>query len=113
MASAKAKTKTVSILGTDYTIIEDNSIIDNDFDGLCDVYSKIIRVRPTERLLGKDDSPESKVTVKQEIIRHEIIHAFFGESGMTDWQSNETLVQWIAIMFPKIARAIVELEGLI
>ena len=45
-------------------------------------------------------------------LRHEIVHAFLGESGLsansneTDaWARNEEMVDWIAIQGPKIWKA--------
>ena len=44
------------------------------------------------------------------ILRHEIVHAFFNESGLMDsslqysggWAKNEEMVDWIASQFNKI-----------
>jgi len=37
-----------------------------------------------------------------------LVHAFFVESGIDDWFSDEKLVDWIAIMLPKMVRAMQE-----
>jgi hypothetical protein len=52
-----------------------------------------------------------------ETLRHEIVHAFFNESGLREstnhfegaWCKNEELVDWIAIQFPKIHKVYAEL----
>ena len=36
------------------------------------------------------------------IKRHEIIHAFFNESGLPGFSANEQIVDWIATQFSKI-----------
>lgn len=50
-------------------------------------------------------------------LRHEIIHAFLNESGLKDnfehanqMGHEETMVDWIAIQFPKIAAVYQKLE---
>ena len=48
----------------------------------------------------------------RKVLRHEIIHAFLYESGLscnsqetTAWAANEEMVDWFAIQGPKIVRA--------
>lgn len=38
------------------------------------------------------------------MIRHELVHAFLFESGLSvnSWADNEEIVDWIAIQFPKL-----------
>ena len=93
----------VDILGTIYKI--KRKTLDNaDVDGWCDYTSKTIVIRKDNyNNIGDFDE-----LVKKQL-RHEIIHAFLAESGL---QSNfehckqfghdETMVDWIAIQFPKI-----------
>ena len=53
-------------------------------------------------------------------IRHEVVHAFLEESGLSDcslrpemaWARNEEMVDWIAIQFPKMLEAFKWLEVL-
>lgn len=54
---------------------------------------------------------------QKEILRHEIVHAFLYESGpyacsnqVTNWASNEEMVDWFAIQSPKIFKVFQELE---
>ena len=55
-----------------------------------------------------DESDEAKGNLKafrNQVIRHEVVHAFFCESGLennSDFATNEELVDWIAIQIPKI-----------
>ena len=41
----------------------------------------------------------------RKVLRHEIIHAFLNESGLrenSEWAYNEEMIDWLAIMIPKI-----------
>ena len=97
---------TVNILGTEYKVFREE-FGDDDCDGYCDYTSRTIKVR-SDNVNGVGDF--SNLMKKQ--LRHEIIHAFLAESGL---QSNfehtrqfgheETLVDWMAIQFPKIYEA--------
>ena len=103
----------INILGTDYELTRKNAYEDPLLDtraGYCDSTTRNIVVSKLSPELG------SGVDVtKQEkcVLRHEIIHAFLYESGLgdnSDWGTDETLVDWIAIQFPKIAKAFNEAE---
>lgn len=98
----------VNILGTDYAIYErerhDDKQLD-DKDGYCDDSVKDIVIA---RFEPEPDSKKDLNAVRQKILRHEIIHAFLCESGLScnsDWAENEELVDWIAIQGPKIYKA--------
>ena len=93
----------INILGTEYQILyqspAENSKLE-DANGLCEFWSKRIIIDKTEpdRLTFENiDAFDRKV------LRHEIIHAFLGESGLKDYMNDETLVDWLAVQFPKIA----------
>ena len=104
---------TVNILGTDYSIefckISENPELTN-FDGICDPTSKRICV-VNENRNNLDNFKE----LQNSILRHEIIHAFFNESGLQSNVENqeqgvpETYVDWFAIQSPKIFKAFSEL----
>ena len=106
------KMKTVNILGTEYSIEVDDNLDKTQIDGLCKVYDKQITVRNVDSMLCDDDSTDTKKKRYNEVLRHEIIHAFFNESGLDDYSSNEQLVNWIAIQFPKLAQAFKEVDCL-
>ena len=104
---------TVNILGTEYEVItqteEENPKL-KEANGLCEVYSHKIVIREIENTL---DSYENLEAYKRKVLRHEVIHAFFSESGLrnnSDYAENEELVDWIAIQFPKIAKVFEELD---
>lgn len=54
---------------------------------------------------------------RKKTLRHEIMHAFLNESGLSDdsnrfdgaWAKNEEMVDWFAIQSPKIFKVFVEL----
>ena len=100
----------VSILGTEYEIIEQteeqNPKLKNN-NGLCEIYS--------HRIILNADIKEDEMTYdnfqafKDRVLRHEIIHAFFAESGLRgncNYAENEELVDWIAIQLPKINKVL-------
>lgn len=97
------KGKEVSVLGCVYTIYEDKSgknvnLVGND--GYCEPYSKKIYLDPatsTPLCIEKVEDYNKKV------LRHELIHAFFNESGLRDrYGTDEILVDWIATQLPKM-----------
>ena len=105
----------VNILGTDYEIItqteEENPKLKEAY-GLCEIYSKKIVLSDIKEDVMNVDNIES---FKSKVVRHEVIHAFFAESGLrsnSDYAQNEELVDWIAIQFPKMLKVMGELEVL-
>lgn len=101
--------KNINILGVKYQIREDNSIISQNVDGLCKYYDKKILIRSRDNMLCPDDTIETKNLRYNEVLRHEIIHAFFDESGLDNYSCDEQLVQWIAYQWPKIQNIFDEL----
>ena len=106
----------INILGTDYEVIKQNSTENSNLEekwGYTEPYSKKI-ILDTE--IGKRNdkiSAERQDLFANTVFRHEIIHAFFIESGLNDncdYATNEELVDWIAIQFPKIYSIFKELD---
>jgi hypothetical protein len=109
----------VNILGTEYSIIvkkydEEEAFSRRGIDGYCDSYKKEIVV--CDMTTYKDWEHESKETCEgcqKGTARHEIVHAFYSESGLSDstfsvdtpWAKNEEMVDWIATQGPKIYKA--------
>ena len=102
----------IDVLGTKYVVKEDTSLNDTRADGLCKCYSKEILYRNPNDMLCKDDPRELKEERKREVLRHEIIHAFFHEAGLSDYSSDEVLVDWIAVQFPKMLGAMEQAGGI-
>lgn len=103
--------KTVNILGTEYKI-KRKKFSDENCDGYCDYTNKVIAVRKD----NYNNVGDFEWLMKKQL-RHEIVHAFLSESGL---QSNlehnqrfgheETMVDWIAIQFPKMLEVFKELD---
>lgn len=101
---------TIGVLGTAYDIecrdkAEDKNL--NECDGYCDKTSKRIVVCKKDENCNLDDFE----VYQKKVIRHEIIHAFLFESGLQEnfkhdeWGHDETMVDWIAVQFPKLLKA--------
>lgn len=102
----------VNVLGTEYNICvnptEDNPKMAGA-SGYIELYSKTIVLKD----IKKDKNTfEDLEKFKQKVLRHEITHAFFHESGMQDYCDDETLIDWLALMIPKMTRAMQESECL-
>lgn len=103
----------MNILGTEYQLqVDDEYLKEENADGVCMGYDKIIKVRNVESMLGRKDSVAVKQKRYNEVLRHEIIHAFFSESGMEDWSRDEVLVNYLAMQFPKLVGLFKEQECL-
>ena len=110
---------TVNVLGTEYTIIKHNYEEDPEFkersiDGYCDTFTKEIILCDLATCPSWEDEPENRRKIAENAtLRHEIVHAFYNESGLQDsaftvecaWARNEEMVDWIAIQGPKIYKA--------
>lgn len=110
---------TVNVLGQPYEIIrkryeEDEAFARSSIDGYQDGYNHIIVVcdMHTHPLWSHEDESAIQECHKQ-TLRHEIVHAFLDESGLTfstcvfdrGWAKNEEMVDWIAWQGPKIYQA--------
>lgn len=109
---------TINVLGTEYTITFKN---DEDVcadmgeslgycGGYCGWASKIIVIANLDRC--ECDSEEEKEQTRKLNLRHEIVHAFLNESGLSFnskssdcWAKNEEMVDWFALQGPKICKA--------
>ena len=116
----------VNILGTEYTIEvkkyeEDEAFERRSIDGYCDYCQKKIVVCDMTTYKGWENEPEETAKISQkQTIRHEIVHAFFNESGLEysgfqydgAWCKNEEMVDWIALQGEKIYKAWMEAGAL-
>ena len=107
---------TVDVLGTPYSIEffdydEKPYFKQNRADGYCDIVTKGIVMCNMQTYPGyEDETPEYCRMIEKATLRHEIVHAFFNESGLCSsssefggaWAKNEEMVDWVAIMIPKI-----------
>ena len=106
----------INILGTEYQIethkvSEDSYLEDNKLSGYCGEEEKIIVVADmSEEKYFPNMNEREQETYRKRVLRHEIIHAFLNESGLSDssnrfdgaWAKNEEMVDWFAIQSPKI-----------
>ena len=107
--------KQITIMGTVYEVIlgadpAEDKALENLF-GYCSSSDKKIVIVDLSKLPDwDDDSDTSKRRQTNETLRHEIIHAFLHESGLhssslhysNGWATNEEMVDWFAIQYPKI-----------
>ena len=109
----------LNILGTDYTIeilsaADDAYLREKECDGYCDKTSKRIVVRAED----ETNELENYDVYKKTCLRHEIIHAFLFESGLQQnfkhdqWGHDETMIDWVAVQFPKLQKAFAEADCL-
>lgn len=106
----------INILGTEYRIenhkvSEDSYLEENKLAGYCGEEEKLIVVADMSEekyFTGMDEKAQE--TYRKKTLRHEIMHAFLNESGLSDssnrfdgaWAKNEEMVDWLAIQAPKI-----------
>lgn len=105
----------VDVLGVKYKIVRcPFEKMENGMGGFCDPDLKkieILRLNTIEE--WKQESREKIAEREKLFLRHEIVHAFFNESGIRDnsshvdapWAKNEEMVDWIAIQGEKIYKA--------
>lgn len=104
----------VNILGAEYEIIEQSENENQKLEGangICEIWSKKIviesnLIEPHKMLV---EEPER---FKRKVLRHEIVHAFFAESGLLNYCHDETLIDFLAVQFPKMLIAMREAECL-
>ena len=116
--------KEVKILGTTYLIEkkkynEQPKFEKRNIDGYCDqMLKKMVHCDMTTYPGFENQSQRYCDACEKETLRHEIIHAFLGESGLMQssaqflngWSENEEMVDWIAIQSPKIFEVFQELD---
>lgn len=102
----------INILGTEYVLNINTTdyLRASNADGVHLEYDKEINLRCMNGMLSEDSSERAKFERQKEVLRHEIIHAFFSESGLDGYNVDEQLVDWIAKQFPKIKRCFEEAE---
>lgn len=106
----------LNILGTEYTLEfrkrSDDSYIQEGNDGYCDETTKELIVEDMELEHG---SKRNLKDYQKKVIRHEIVHAFLFESGLSEnstWIHNEDAIDWIASQMPKMVQVMTEADAL-
>lgn len=113
----------VNILGTEYKIevhkiSEDEYLEKNHLAGYCGEESKIIVLADVSEQKYFDIDEKEQEIYRKRTLRHEIIHAFLNESGLSDnastpsgaWAKHEEMIDWFAIQTPKIFAVYKELD---
>ena len=109
----------VQVLDTIYTIQikrfdEDPSFKDEGLGGWCRAATREIILLDYKTAPGNERESVSACLKTMKLnLRHEIVHAFFNESGLQfnglqyegAWCKNEEMVDWFAAQGPKIYRA--------
>jgi predicted SprT family Zn-dependent metalloprotease len=79
--------------------------------GLCEQYAKELIIN--KKMYEKEEKDcENLEKAVEKVIRHEIVHAFIHESGLTQYFHDETIVEWLAIQIPKMAKEMVKADAL-
>ena len=106
----------VNILGTEYQILtqseKDNPKLETS-NGLCEQYSKKIIINDFSEEKNDVMCVENVEDFEKKVLRHEVFHAFFGESGLrssSEYAEIEELIDWLAIQPPKIFKVFQELD---
>lgn len=113
------KPRTINIMGTDIRVefrkTADDKKLSNA-DGYFDHSTSMIVVLIPE---PDENSVEDLERYQKKVLRHELMHAFLHESGLSAnsvgvdaWATNEEMVDWFAIQSPKIFR-VFQKEGLL
>ena len=91
----------------------------NRLAGYCGEESKLIVIADmSEKKYFPCMDEKEQETYRKKTLRHEIMHAFLNESGLSDssnrfdsaWAKNEEMVDWFAIQPPKIFKVYSELD---
>lgn len=99
----------VDILGTEYKVSL-NKIKELDrlqCDGFCDQYSKEISIRPQKSIMLEDEESTDfeKMIRQNSVTMHELIHAHLFEAGLRLYSEDETLIEALTVLIPKITEA--------
>jgi Zn-dependent peptidase ImmA (M78 family) len=108
--ATKNKDKIISILGENYTLGFSTEKDDPELKGLSGY------CMPSEKKIVIDKDMKNPNATKKWVMRHEIIHAFLYESGLdkeAPWaDSEEQLVDWIALQFPKMLKTMQDADAI-
>lgn len=102
--------ESVNILGAEYRIIIDDEMHQTERDGAERRYLHEISLRPKSDMLNSEATDYERALRFNEVGRHEILHAFFDESGLEGYSEDEQLINWLAVQSPKIFKIFAELD---
>ena len=106
-------TQYVDVLGSKYKIIKSDMVQHPKLEraaGYCDfnIHTIVVDTFPNP----DQDATEDMEAYKNKVLRHELVHAFLRESGLStnSWADNEEIVDWIAIQASKLFKVFKELN---
>lgn len=99
-----AEFKTI-IMGVEYTVKlctpkEQPKFTTLSATGLCEPYEKALYINIEDA--EDKDAFEDVDLYYLHVLRHEMVHAMFFECGLTDYMRDETLVEALACIYPKV-----------
>lgn len=118
----------IDVMGVEYSVHRVNpyeqihggkGLDEQGLGGFCDFDLKEIYVADMSKTKDWDTEPREKIIARERgILRHEIVHAFLFESGLSwdswvsqdAWAKNEEMVDWFAIQGEKIYKCWVNAE---
>lgn len=115
----------LNVLGTDYTINivkkEDNISMSTipELEGYCDFTTKEIFVCNFLKPEVSKDSVNMKdlAIIMKHVLRHELIHAYFYESGFDtgigNFEKGEDMIDWFSLQEPKMRELFIKGEKFI
>lgn len=100
--------KEIDILGEKYTVetktTEEEPILE-ECAAFCDTCAKSIIIGDSTAYCTDRNCTKNPSGYLRKVLRHEIIHAFLSESGLennSEWAGNEEMIDWFALMIPKL-----------
>lgn len=102
----------LNILGTVYRVyeaLEEDPNVDGRTKGYIDYTNKSIIITT----FNKTTSDFADIEVyNDDILRHEIIHAFLKESGLTSYYEDEILVEMLTVQVPKMCKLLTDIGNI-
>ena len=105
----------IDILGAEHKILfhkKDHCKMQNQ-DGYFDESVKEIGIIDIDSMEKDENSIKSFSNYQKLILRHELIHAFFKECGLSNYCSDELLVEVLAVNFHKLKKIVNNAEELL
>ena len=100
--------KKVMVLGTEY----DFKVMDRNKDDILVSNNWIARHHKEDKEIILGTSTGYTSTGEDENIRHELIHAYFAQCGLTKYQNDEVLVEMLSMLIPRMNKTFKELDCL-
>ncbi len=112
----------ISVLGSEYEVSlrksDEDKTLNDGTDGYCDSTVRKIAVLIGENDLKEGDEVppgrmEDVIEYRKAVLRHEIVHAFMQESGLSNqapYSQNEELIDWIALQIKKMSKCMRDAE---